>query len=221
MNEQTWIKSRSFLKLWSGRAWPQRLARKMRLFGCACCRRLGPLLTDERSLRALETAERYADGLVSEEALKAARLVAFRAAERFRHIEGQPYARYWAASAVEMATHLTLPDAFGTSAVRAAIALDKAKIRRKQVEDAQQADLLRDIIGNPFWPPALDPAWRSPAAVALARAIYQDRDFSVLPVLADALEDAGCIEPEILSHCRAGGEHAKGCWVVDLVIARS
>jgi hypothetical protein len=90
-------------------------------------------------------------------------------------------------------------------------------------EGQAQCDLLRDIIGNPFRPPpALHPAWLSSndgAVRKLAEAIYGDRRFGDLPVLADALEDAGCIDPTLLAHCR-GGDHVRGCWVLDLLLGR-
>jgi hypothetical protein len=86
-------------------------------------------------------------------------------------------------------------------------------------ERRAQADLLRDIFGNPFRPVTFNPAWRSVAAVKLAQAIYQERAFDRLPILADALEEAGCTDAEILTHCRGGGEHVRGCWLVDLVLA--
>jgi hypothetical protein len=57
--------------------------------------------------------------------------------------------------------------------------------------------------------------------VALARAIYQGRDFASLPVLADALEEAGCTDPDLLAHCRRPGGHLLGCWVLDMVLGRS
>jgi len=57
-------------------------------------------------------------------------------------------------------------------------------------------------------------------ACCLAREVYESRDFGPMPVLADALEDAGCVEPEILAHCRGEGPHVRGCWVVDLVLGR-
>jgi hypothetical protein len=80
--------------------------------------------------------------------------------------------------------------------------------------------LLRDIFGNPFHRTVLDPACRTPAAVALARAIYDERLFEDLPVLGDVLEEAGCTDPPVLSHCRGPGPHVRGCWVVDLVLAK-
>jgi hypothetical protein len=81
--------------------------------------------------------------------------------------------------------------------------------------------LLRDIFGNPFRPVAVDPSWRTSAAVALADGIYADRAFDRLPVLADALEDAGCDSGDVLAHCRSGGPHVRGCWAVDLLLGKS
>jgi hypothetical protein len=80
--------------------------------------------------------------------------------------------------------------------------------------------LLRDIFGNPFRPVAFDPAWRTEAAAGLARGIYEERAFERLPILADALQDAGCEHADILAHCREPGTHVRGCWVVDLVLGK-
>ncbi len=84
----------------------------------------------------------------------------------------------------------------------------------------RQAALLRDIFGNPFRPVAFDPAWRTETVVGIARGIYEDRAFERMPILADALQDAGCEHPDILTHCREPGEHVRGCWVVDLVLGK-
>jgi hypothetical protein len=84
-----------------------------------------------------------------------------------------------------------------------------------------QAAVLRDIAGNPYRPIELEPAWRTATAVSIAERIFEERDYAALPVLADALEDAGCEVPELLSHCRSVGAHVRGCWVVDLVLGRS
>ncbi|MEO2092077.1 MAG: hypothetical protein ABGY75_21700, partial [Gemmataceae bacterium] len=77
--------------------------------------------------------------------------------------------------------------------------------------------LLRCIFGNPFQPVAFADSWRSETVVALAAGIYAERAFDRLPILADALEEAGCDHPDVLAHCRGPGPHARGCWVVDLV----
>jgi hypothetical protein len=84
--------------------------------------------------------------------------------------------------------------------------------------------LMREVFGNPFRPVADDPAWLTwnhGTVPAIARHIYDDRAFHELPKLADALEDAGCSDPDILAHCRGGGEHVRGCWVVDLLLGKS
>jgi hypothetical protein len=91
--------------------------------------------------------------------------------------------------------------------------------------------LLREVFGNPFavrrrrktdprrwW--MFDPSWRTDTAVSLAKQMYGSRDFGAMPILADALQDAGCDNDDILSHCREPGEHVRGCWVLDLVLGK-
>lgn len=84
-----------------------------------------------------------------------------------------------------------------------------------------QCRLIRDIFGNPFRPVTFDVEWRSSTAVALAKQIYASRDFSTMPILADALQDAGCENGDILKHCRKPGTHVRGCWVVDGILGQS
>ena len=82
----------------------------------------------------------------------------------------------------------------------------------------------RDILAMPMRPVALPPAWlawNDGAIRKLAQSIYDARAFDRLPLLADALEDAGCTDADILSHCRTPGEHVRGCWVVDLLLGKS
>lgn len=88
-------------------------------------------------------------------------------------------------------------------------------------EGAAQVCLLRDIFGNPFRPVTLDPRWQSETVVALASGIYAERAFDRMLILADALEDAGCDNADILAHCRGDGPHVRGCWVVDLILGKS
>jgi hypothetical protein len=90
----------------------------------------------------------------------------------------------------------------------------------REKELRPQADLLRDILGSPFRPVTLNPAWRTSNVTGLAQSIYDDRAFDRLPILADALEDAGCDNADILNHCRQPGVHVRGCWVVDLVLGK-
>ncbi|HYT91972.1 MAG TPA: hypothetical protein VEL76_24875 [Gemmataceae bacterium] len=83
-----------------------------------------------------------------------------------------------------------------------------------------RAEILRDMFGNPFRPGTHTAAWRTSTVVALAQAACDARDWAALPVLADALEDAGCTDTAILDHLRSPRPHARGCWVVDLVLGR-
>jgi hypothetical protein len=80
--------------------------------------------------------------------------------------------------------------------------------------------LLRDVYGNPYRHVPFSPAWRTDTVVAFARRIYESREFGAMPIFADALEDAGCDSAEVLSHCRSGGPHARGCWVLDRVLGK-
>jgi hypothetical protein len=94
------------------------------------------------------------------------------------------------------------------------------ELERRAV-DSELLLILQDVFGNPFRPVPFDPGWRTPNVTAVAQAIYEERRFDELPVLADALEEAGCTSADLLSHCRSGGEHARGCWAVDLVLGKS
>jgi hypothetical protein len=88
--------------------------------------------------------------------------------------------------------------------------------------ESDYVPLLRDIFGNPFRPVAFDPAWRTDTAVSLASQMYESRDFGAMPILADALQDAGCTSDDILGHCRdSHATHVRGCWVVDLVLDKN
>jgi hypothetical protein len=84
-----------------------------------------------------------------------------------------------------------------------------------------KADLLRCLFANPFGPVAFDPAWLTSTVRAMARGMYEGREFSAMPILADALQDAGCESEELLGHCRGPGPHVRGCWVVDLVLGQA
>jgi hypothetical protein len=87
-------------------------------------------------------------------------------------------------------------------------------------EHTAQSQLVREIVGNPFRPVTFSSEWRTDTVLSLARTMYDGRDFSAMPILADALQDAGCEVPDILNHCRSGGVHVRGCWVVDLVLGK-
>ncbi|MBM3982131.1 MAG: hypothetical protein FJ304_18080 [Planctomycetes bacterium] len=80
---------------------------------------------------------------------------------------------------------------------------------------------MNEVHGNPFRPVAFAPEWRTDTAIALARTMYESREFGAMPILADALQDAGCDNDDILNHCRDAAQvHVRGCWVVDLVLGK-
>jgi hypothetical protein len=111
--------------------------------------------------------------------------------------------------------------AWALGAVTASVAGGKKRNRLFKAERSLQCRLLREIVGlRPSRRLTINPAWRTANVAALAQSIYDDRAFDRLPILADALEDAGCDNADILNHCRQPGEHVRGCWVVDLVLGR-
>jgi hypothetical protein len=102
-----------------------------------------------------------------------------------------------------------------------------AALRAASGAESERAALVRDVFGNPFRAASLDPAWLTPDVLSLAQAAYEERtlpagtlDPARLALLADALEDAGCGDADILSHLRGEGPHVRGCWAVDLCLGR-
>jgi hypothetical protein len=202
--------------------------RKLRLFACACCRRLGHLLTDDRLRAMLEVAEGVADGLVP------VRGEGFRVAQQraFEALNGteEAAARLAARAVIQAAFHIWLPRVALNTALtaRAArFAKDRSLGRR---EGRLQAGILLDIIGPlPFRSvtlPAPVLAWNAGCVVKLATGIYEERklpegtlDNGRLAVLADALEEAGLDDQEVLGHLREQrAAHYRGCWCLDLLL---
>jgi hypothetical protein len=217
--------------------------RKLRLFALACCQRISTRIKDERSRAAVEFSERFAERRVARRrgvvAVDRAATAACRDADAAssRAVDGKQYAERMIGVNACLAAMATLEcrpwlSASGASGFSAnAIGWDWL-IRTqpdtlpgwvpaaRRPEQEQQAHLLRDIIGNPFRPVALNPAWLTSAVVSIARRAYEERDYQALPILADALEEAGCDNPDILAHCRGQGEHIRGCWVVDMILEK-
>lgn len=182
--------------------------RKLRLFGVACCRRLCGSITHEATRFAVEQAERFADGEVSRSEMESSR----KAANRFVRDSGSTPVEFMGAAVARVAFVPKWVALLGRQALAGSTESDAT-------ERAAQADLLRDIFGNPFRPATFSLEWRTDTAVTIARTMYDSRDFSAMPILADALQDAGCDSEDILSHCRDTSlTHVRGCWVVDLVL---
>jgi hypothetical protein len=236
---------------------------RLRLFACACCRRIWDLITSPLHRRAVETAERFAVGagraiawgatgglatrpLVRPEgglrdpewAAALWELEAYRdgldePAYSFRYDHGSPedtagwtlYARWdmpWVV-ARNAAWFRAAPYRYWERLEEPRVSPEQEREWEagRRVEGSEQSKLLRDLGGNPFRPVALDPLWLTPTVTALARQMYESRDFSPMPILADALQDAECDNPDVLDHCRGNGPHVRGCWVVDLVLGRA
>lgn len=201
--------------------------RKLRLAALAICRRCWRLLPDDRSRRAVETLERFVEGLASDQQLLAAGNKANWACHALR--EEGPADVTAAAGAVYQASCFGIAvDTVMGVASQAAEALMKAAPKGKRrgarkEELAAQAALFRCIFGNPFHPVALDPSvlnWSCEALPKMAKKIYEERAFELLPIVADALQEAGCKDPQILEHCRGPGPHVRGCFVVDLLLEK-
>jgi hypothetical protein len=240
--------------------------RKLRLFACACCRRLWDLLDKDHCKRllevgqelgceglpdlpldsarnAVELSERAADESMSAEALRAAA----EAADAF-HLPAQDYAACYdpgmgpfdtvlmaSGRAAYAAYHACDSDpAVGSMGVIREASCAIAYLRSTEygqmvaeggdpAERAAHCALLREIMGNPFRSPAIAPAvlaWNGGAVRRFAKAMYDERSFAQMSQLADALEQAGCTDADVIAHCREPGEHVRGCWVVDLILGK-
>jgi hypothetical protein len=206
--------------------------RKVRLFACACVRAIWHLLNQERSRRAVEVAERYADGAAHQSALAEAWSQAREVLATFNYPSTSPGKKGWAAVAARDVSRENARSAAKNASQCTAWAVGgNSATPETEREWWQQASLLRCIFGPlPFRPVTPLPsmlAWEGGTVRQMAEAIYQERrlpagtlDPARLAVLADALEEAGA-EGEMIEHCRSAGPHVRGCWPVDLLLGQS
>jgi hypothetical protein len=204
--------------------------RKLRLFAVACCWRVGHLLSAERMRGSVEAAERFADGLTSPARLNAT----LTDVDIYEWLGGVDDVVYlvtrpphvfgvdMAARLVRRASHVLGRAAYPDADITHDAYLGAASVRDREAE--AQADLLRCVFGSwPFRSLTAHPSWRTwhgSLLVSMAQQMYDSRDFNDMPVLADALEDAGCDNADILNHLRGPGPHCRGCWVLDLLTGR-
>jgi hypothetical protein len=195
-----------------------------RLLACGLCRRVPALADDPDLLRAVETAEAFADGRATADDLGQARDRA-RALARAQSTQTDTH---WLAWAVYMTAALEVPSpSEGRPWTLNPFTAGNVSMR---VCTVLGLDLMAERYAGTVYPPLFDdveprprclsPEWRTDTAVLLARAMYESRDFGAMPILADALQDAGCDNADILDHCRGPGPHIRGCWVVDLVLGK-
>ena len=219
MTEQQWLACSDTQTILKFLATTQK-NRKLRLFAVEC-RLLLPFISDPHSRKALRLAERYAEGQASSEKLRFAWESARRAAttSRRRHQEATPQDEaLWAVSLVVEEDFSRL-GWLGDCINRAFACAQKAGLLTTAPID--EVGLIRDIVGNPFRPVAINSAWlawNDATVLRIAQSIYAERAFDRMPILSDALKDAGCTNADILSHCRQSGTHARGCWAVDLIL---
>ena len=221
--------------------------RKLRLFACACCRRAWPLIRHDWCREALVTMELFLEGGLSH---LAAGWTYLKYNEGLRWLIEQPHdqrdtivvcAVNWAILPLdpkepenERVDQRRRPLLGACEAAKWAwTAVDRvARHDEGEARDesfgGQLGHLVHDIFGNPFRPVTLSSAWRTPAVLTLAKAAYDNRDLPAgtldperLAILADALEDVGCSDDQILSHLRGDGPHWRGCWAIDAILGRS
>jgi hypothetical protein len=213
--------------------------RKLRLFGCACCRRVWRLLP-AAGRKAVQASEQHADGRASARRRSDARLdvaCAFLAAQaQDRALDARALAAAaaivgalspegtempplaaasataeWAAVSAGLSAAVTGPGEYSEQRYSDA--------RRREMEE--QSRLAREVFGPRPWVRAtLNPGWITAPVARFAAAMYNSRVYRRLAILADALEDAGCDNPELLAHLRSTAPHVRGCWALDLVLQK-
>ncbi len=207
--------------------------RRLRLFNAACARRVAAMMPDDAARGLVDLAERRADGLLPDrEWLRAV-------VETVDPYLGNEAARDGAGGAtfgVLMHLHRTDPRSIlrlAESVIEAraykaytggyptAVGLDEWMRQSVESEAMDLCRLFRCVCGNPFRRVALDPVWLTSTVRTLAAGIDAERAFDRMPILADALQDAGCDDEDVLGHCRGPGPHAHGCRVVGLVLGRA
>lgn len=195
--------------------------RKLRLFAVACCRQGWRRLANSYLRVAVETAEEYADNRASLEELTKARAVAWSVNQ-----SRQSHAMVAARATVREAAWAAAREAQQEMIQQVWENVERnwtTAPQEKKAAQQRQADALRCIFGNPYCPRAANPdwlRWNDATVVRLAETIYEERSFDCLPILADALEESGCTDTDVLNHCRQTGEHVRGCWVVDLILGK-
>ena len=190
--------------------------RKLRLVSASCLRRVEQLL-DERSRAAVEALERRADDPQADEpALAVEEAIALEEV------------------ALRVAVASVAPESIAATAVQSLATLNFAfwhnphfttgqvvLLTTPAIGREEQTGLLACILGLGQYTREAAPSWLTSTVTALAEQMYESRDFSLMPILGDALQDAGCENADILAHCRGEGPHARGCWVVDLLLGKS
>jgi hypothetical protein len=225
MTEAEWLTGtdcRAMMRALRGRA----SDRKLRLFAAACWQRLRHLLQDGHLRWFLGLLEPHADGLVPPQEIAAARQAVWVAVQSLMQV--RPTGETREQLAARRLGRWGADENAWTAAVEAGRTARGVAAQIGEwaaaAETKFQCDLLREVFGNPFRRPAVDLAWlawEGGTVARLAGAVYEGRSFDQLPILGDALEEAGCADAEMLAHCRQQpGAHVRGCWVLDLLLRK-
>lgn len=229
MNQAEWDACRLLYELLAV-ARPFMTDRQRRLFAVACCERFRERIDDARSLRALDVARLHADGRASEGERLAAEADASEAFidvrdSRLSAAPAVPWSRQGELLA-QAALLCVTPGVYyaedAAESVRWAL-LAREGHRHEPAEEGAQCQILREIVGPlPVGLPRVDPLWlayNDGAARHLAELIDREQAFDLMPVLADALEDAPA-DGRLIAHCRGDARHVRGCWAIDLLLGR-
>jgi hypothetical protein len=218
MTESAWLSlTRLDSLLWHVLSLKGGPARREALFACGCLRRAQDWRLPDDAADAVEATERYHDGDLSRRTWLKYRTAAEAAMGAWKRT-----ATKWEGDFREAVVNLFYPSCGWSVSDRLLHTVREISSEVYSAAfEASLCDVLRDVFGNPFRPVALAPEWRTDTVVALSRQMYESRDFSAMPILADALQDAGCDSEPIFAHCRRAGPHVRGCWVVDLVLGRA
>jgi hypothetical protein len=233
MTEQQWAESATLSTMLWFLADQKGHSRHINLWIVACCRQVEHLVDSLEIQKAIDAAERYA-----EEAIQRTTMQTWirRARRARRELSPElPTEKKQACEAVSKALWylVSYPNGYNPTKIAQALVTEarhtgpwglvKSPDLLKPIE-RRLVDLLRDMVGNPFQPrPVGNPAWleaNGGLAGRLANSIYEEKRFAEVPILADALEDAGCTEKVILEHLRGPGPHARGCWALNVVLGK-
>jgi hypothetical protein len=205
----------------------KRSDRKWRLFACACSRRIWNMFVDERCKQAVMVAEQFADSLATGSELELAHDNANAAEVDHVMLPPEPHFTHLRFHAATFTAYRSSGQAAYSASGYSQETIDESESPAGETERAIQICMLRCIFGNPFRPVCIDPNWLTPTVINLATVAYEERalpsgelDPTRLAVLADALEEAGCQDADILGHLRSPGPHVRGCWVVDLLLGK-
>jgi hypothetical protein len=203
-DNETWDRNMIAFLGWDERGF----ARKHRLYLISLCRHFWKHLDSNTGRPAIEAAELFVEGHLSSVELRAIHEAHGRAFVAYASEHGKRSfrTRYM----YLMGCALQASDPAGC----------RLEAEWSPTATGLTTALLRDIFGHRVRPNSFDPLWRTSDVIGLARAVYEDRAFERLPVLADALMDAGCADEQVLAHCRSDGLHVRGCWVVDLILGK-